>query len=160
MKVAIVVLVFMLAGCGSLIDAWTDNVPADKAALHAQINQQEKILFDELEARVLDVNLIQGGEFVYYFDQIQAVKIRLNEFALWLRKSKIDDRIYDVVIIRLRVWEDMQAFFCTQEDAYFKDKLPLDEGTKAEVLKYLDFLVEASDSTEEWIVEKGVIEND
>ena len=51
----------------------------------------------------------------------------------------------------------MQHFFCVQEDAYLIEGMPLDEGTRAEVLEFLEFLVKASNMTEEWIQEKGVM---
>jgi len=156
---AVIVLVF-LASCATMEDAMTPDIPGDIAALHDDINSLEKAIVGDLEARVLDISKVQPDDFVLYFNLIQSVKDKLNVFAQWLRKSGLDDRLYETTVTRLRVWEDMQAFFCTQEDAYLKQDIPLDEGTKAEVFKYLDFLLEASTKVEKWIDEKGVIENE
>ena len=145
--------------CGSVADAIRPDIPADMAALHALVHENEVSVLKDLEDRVLDAYAIGPDDSTTYFIRMLFIKDHLNEFAQWLRKSGLDARVYDAVVVRLRVWEDMQVFFCLQEDAYFVDKTPLDEGTKAQVLKYLDYLSTASDQTEQWIEEKGVIDD-
>lgn len=145
--------------CGTLHDAMTPDIPQEIAQLHDVIHNSEIKTVADLEARMHDISKVEQYDHEKYFTQMQGIKDKLGEFAQWLRKSDLDGRLYEATVTRLRVWEDMQAFFCVQDDAYFKHDIPLDEGTKAEVLKYLDFLVSASKKTEKWIDEKGVIED-
>ena len=159
MRIIAAFLLAILASCATMEDAMTPDIPRSVAVLHQNINKSEKVTVADLEARVFDISKVNEGDGALYFNRIQRIKHNLNVFAQWLRKSGLDDRLYEATVTRLRVWEDMQAFFCVQEDAYLKDNTPLDEGTKAEVLKYLDFLITASNKTEKWIDEKGVMDN-
>ncbi len=157
MRICAIILLVFLASCATMEDAMTPDIPLDIANLHDGVHKTERDIVKDLETRLFDISKVNDGDAGLYFMRIQGVKDKLNVFAQWLRKSGLDDRLYEATVTRLRVWEDMQAFFCVQEDAYLKDDLPVDEGTKAEVLKYLDYLVAASKKTEKWIDEKGVI---
>ena len=151
-----ILLVLIIIGCGTLADSIEPEIPFDMAVLHGNLSRIELDTIKDLEVRVYEVTLVEPGDHVIFYKRIHTVRFQLNLWSEWLRKSRLDAMLYTATVTRLRVWEDMQFFFCIQEDAYLKDDLPLDEETKAEVLKYLDFLVNASMDTEKWIDEKGV----
>ena len=102
-------------GCGTLQDAMTPDIPSDIAVLHSQVSKLEKDTIKDLETRIFDFSAIKPGDDTLYFNRIQEIKNSLGRFAQWLRKSGLDDRLYEATVVRLRVWEDMQAFFSVQD---------------------------------------------
>lgn len=134
------------------------EVPKAQADLHASILQLESETLSFLETRVKDVRLVADGDSNKLLTNTQKIKRDLNQFVDWLRNTGIQGKVLDATITRLQVWEDLEVFFVVQDDAYFKERIPLDQETRANVLDYLAWIRKIGKMTAEWIEEKGVID--
>ncbi len=158
MKYLALVSLLLLLGCKTIGMAMDPEVPVIEAALHLKAHAAEKQLIARLDATVKDASIITDADLNDTLLTTQAIKRDLMSFSDWLRNSGIDGKVLEATTTRLQVWEDMEMFFVAQEDAYFKDRMPLDQETRAEVLDYLGWLRRIGKITADWIEEKGVID--
>lgn len=158
MKYMLVLTALFLTACPSIRMAMEPEVPKAQADLHASILQLESETLSFLETRVKDVRLVADGDSNKLLTNTQKIKRDLNQFADWLRNTGIQGKVLDATITRLQVWEDLEVFFVVQDDAYFKERIPLDQETRANVLDYLAWIRKIGKMTAEWIEEKGVID--
>lgn len=150
-------LLVLVAGCGTIKDALNPDIPKDIALTQEAANKEAKAVLADLRVWLGEPEKIPAGAAERTHLRIQVITANLTEIRNWMLVEGVDKKVSQTVIDLLIAWQDyVDAEFCTGDEAWLSKPTPMtadDNSAWYQVFLKMDSLHK---KLRVWMEHKGV----